>query len=47
MLVAKFMRDRSSFGNEAATSPNAGTLKAQSISILTLTQVNGNYGKKQ
>jgi len=47
MLVAKYIRNRSSFGNEAATSPNAGTLKAQSISILTLTLVVGNYGKKQ
>jgi hypothetical protein len=47
MPAAKFIRNRSSFGNEAAKSPNAGALKAQSISILTLTGVIGNYGKKQ
>jgi len=47
MLAAKCIRNRSSFGNEAATSQKAGTLKAQSISILTLTGVDGNYGKKQ
>jgi hypothetical protein len=44
---ASAYNNRSSFGNEAIAGQNADALKAQSISILTLTQVDGNYGKKQ